>query len=75
MKLNKILLNTLRDFCEIAQGEYELELDQASCSPAMLKNPYFESSKDLLNDALEKSVKEVLDGQNLPLPNNITYPR
>ena len=40
----------------------------------MLKNPYFESSKDLLNSALEKSVKEVLDRQNLPLPENLTFP-
>lgn len=72
MEKKKILLKTLKSFCEIAQGEYELELDR--CSPAMLKNPYFESSKDLLNSALEKSVKEVLDRHNLPLPENLTYP-
>lgn len=70
----KILLKTLKSFAEIAQGEYELELDQAHSSPSMLKNPYFESSKDLLNSALEKSVKEVLDRQNLPLPENLTFP-
>ncbi|GKD23545.1 hypothetical protein Tco_1225248 [Tanacetum coccineum] len=45
----------------LPRGEYELELDQAHCSPAMRKNAYFESSKDLLNSALEKSVKEVMD--------------
>ncbi|KAL6954282.1 hypothetical protein U1Q18_043931, partial [Sarracenia purpurea var. burkii] len=55
-------------------GEYELELDQAHSSPSMLKNAIFESSKDLLNSALKKSVKEVLDKRNLPLPEDITFP-
>lgn len=73
-KVNYILLKTLKSFCEIAQGEYELELDQAHCSPAMRKNAYFESSKDLLNSALEKSVKEVIDRHNLLLPENLSYP-
>lgn len=74
MEKNKILLKTLKSFCEIAQGEYELELDQANCSPSMRKNPYFESSKDLLNSALEKSVKEIRDRHNLGLPDNLSYP-
>lgn len=74
---NKILLllKGMKSFCEIAQGEYELELDQANSSPSLLKNAYFESSKDLLTSALEKSVKELLrDRQNLPLPENLAYP-
>ncbi|GJR56887.1 NADH dehydrogenase subunit 4L [Tanacetum coccineum] len=47
----------------LPRGEYELELDQAHCSPAMRKNAYFESSKDLLN-----SIRGILlNRRNIPI--------
>lgn len=74
MKKDLILLKTVKSFCEIAVGEQELQLKDATGSPDRIMNhPLFESAKDLLHSSLRKGISQMIEKKKKVLPERMTH--
>lgn len=73
MDKDRILLKTIKSFCEIAVGELELQLKYDLAYPERVKNPIYESTMDLLRGALRKGIAQIMEKEKLALPDTMTH--
>ena len=68
-----ILLKTVKSFCEVAIGEFELQLKFDESIPERVSHPLYESAKDIIHDALRKGIAQLFQKHNFTLPPNMTH--